>query len=229
MNGEPAAEHFADDFQAILSAGQVALVGDQHCADRLDRGIGVLGRPLACQQGFRLGQSFQNGFGCERRVVISQVEHQDCGVGRTDHARDVRFEKIRRDGGKIDQLHAHVFPFHHAGLRLARRKWIGGHVRCGPSQPAEQTTLAGVGASEQDILSCSLLGYFVADADFLGVLLFLLDFFAQIAHARFQIGLHFLAGFVLGQKREHALEAFQPLFGGLGLLEIGFCFEVLRS
>ena len=65
----------------------------------------------------------------------------------------------------------------------------------------EQPALAGVGGADDDDLPGPLLGNLVAGRPtLLGMLLGVLDFLPQLAHLRLEIGLHFLAGLVLGHK-----------------------------
>ena len=53
-------------------------------------------------------------------------------------------------GGVSMSCTMHVFPRHHAGLRLAGGEGIGGDFRRGPREPGQQLAFAGVGAAEND-------------------------------------------------------------------------------
>src|SRR5205807_10397307 len=96
-------------------------------------------------------------------------------------------------------------------------------------QPAQEPAFADVRSTDDGVLPGALPGNFVTDTNFLRMFAFLLDFFLQLAHARFEVSLHLFAGLVLGQKSVHFFQALQPVLGGLGLFVLGFGFQVLRG
>ena len=65
--------------------------------------------------------------GFDRAVVIGEIDQQQTGVGGTHEAAEIRFHEIGSDRRSVHQLHAGIFPIHHARMRLASGERVGCH------------------------------------------------------------------------------------------------------
>ena len=225
--GEGGLEHLFDDVESILSTRRIDLVSDQQRPHVLNRVILLLRRLVAREDRLDLCEPIEHRLRRERPVIVAEVEHQDRGVGGSHDAADVALHVVGRDRRRVDELHLHVLPIHHADVRLARRERERGHLRCCTGKPRQQPALARVRSADDHILPGPLPGKLVADADLLRMLLRLLDLVLELAHLRLEIGLQFLARFVLRYEPKHFLQASELLLRRLRLLVFLFGFVIL--
>ena len=87
VDGKALTEQLAHHPQPLLGAGQVDLVGDQQRLDVVEGGIIRLGRRLTDEHGLGLLQPFEHRLGSEGAVIVAEIDRQQGGVGRADHAR----------------------------------------------------------------------------------------------------------------------------------------------
>ena len=174
-------------------------------------------------------QLFENGRSLLRRIVRTAVECQQHEVGGSHEIQQVRLEVAVGDRRRVDELHRHVFPRHHAGQRLARGE--GGSPRlparpssalseCGSCLRLGPPTITAVAAPCRGNLKClpTDLGacFSAAISPRTSLILVLMSAWS------------FSVPLVLGDELQHQIEAVQPLLRRLRAAERLFGLLILR-
>ena len=171
------------------------------------------------ESGFSLRELLNYGGGLIGCVVVAAVKEQQCQVGGSDEATQVGFDVRIGHRGSVDQLHGDIFPGHDRRQRFAGGERVVGHLGAGVGQLVHQATLARVGCSEEYDLSGTLAREPVAAARLAGLLLGG-TLAAGFLESAAETSLHPVGPLVLGDDREHFLEALDA-FHGRARLPVG--------